>query len=331
MKTNLPTSPSSTTSTSTPAASTSTPAAATGKTQPPAKNPRCGVVNEFLWLCAGVDRNVLRQCPSDHAKYAGIGGTILFTALMAMFSGGYALTFVFGIWWVGVVFGIFWGCLIFNLDRFIVNTMYSDGKVTISWQEIKSGMPRIILAIFLGIVISYPLELKIFDDEISVKIEEMKADRLRAYIEADQTRVDSLEQVVTTMEDTPAQIFAGSVVGGNLRLNELMTEKNNEDAQARNERSTLANLRERRAKLQAANTDGINDAAIGKINGQISEHQRTLNQHNAKIRNITGQMGALSEQVQELIRKQEAQKLENIGRVRNEIEQLKQKNLSILF
>ena len=40
-------------------------------------------LNEFLWSCAGVNKAVLRQCPSDYAKYAGLGGTILFTALLA--------------------------------------------------------------------------------------------------------------------------------------------------------------------------------------------------------------------------------------------------------
>ena len=54
-----------------------------------------GLINEFLWLCAGVDRKILRQCPTDYAKYAGIGGTILFTALMATLSGGYAFSTVF--------------------------------------------------------------------------------------------------------------------------------------------------------------------------------------------------------------------------------------------
>ncbi len=51
----------------------------------------CGTLNKFLWTCAGVNKDVLKQCPSDYAKYAGIGGTILFTALMAALSGGYAL------------------------------------------------------------------------------------------------------------------------------------------------------------------------------------------------------------------------------------------------
>lgn len=129
-----------------------------------------GFLNEFLWICAGANRKVLRQCPTDYAKYAGIGGTILFTALMAMLSGGYALYTVFDDYRTAILFGIFWGLLIFNLDRFIVNTMYSDGKVTISWTEFTSGLPRIIMAIFLGIVISTPLEMKIFEDRINSQI-----------------------------------------------------------------------------------------------------------------------------------------------------------------
>lgn len=141
---------------------------------------RCGWLNEFLWICAGANREVLRQCPTDYAKYAGIGGTILFTALMAMLSGGYALFFVFESIPKAIAFGIFWGMLIFNLDRFIVNTMYSDGKVTISWREFYSGLPRIVMAIFLGIVISTPLEMKIFEDRINSQLVKDNIERTNA-------------------------------------------------------------------------------------------------------------------------------------------------------
>lgn len=95
---------------------------------------------------------------------------ILFTAIMAAISGGYALYFVFNSYIIAGLFGLFWGLLIFNLDRFIVNTMYSDGKHTISWAEIRSGLPRIIMAIFLGLVISTPLEMKIFSDQIDSQL-----------------------------------------------------------------------------------------------------------------------------------------------------------------
>lgn len=127
-------------------------------------------INEFLWSCAGVNKEILRLYPSEYAKYAGNGGTILFTALMAMISGGYAMYFVFSNFIIAGLFAILWALLIFNLDRFIVNSMYTDGKDTISWRKLKSAMPRFIMAIFIGIVISTPLEMKIFNDRIETQL-----------------------------------------------------------------------------------------------------------------------------------------------------------------
>ena len=138
---------------------------------------------EVTWWCAGADSALLRMCPADHSKYAGIGTVILFTALMATFSSFIAMQFVLGVGSAGLlnwsqmkatpgpyliagIFAVFWGMMIFFLDRFITNTMYSDGKVTISWLEFRSALPRIVISILLGIVISAPLELKIFDQEI---------------------------------------------------------------------------------------------------------------------------------------------------------------------
>lgn len=133
--------------------------------------PEPGWYNEFLWWCAGVNKRVLRQCPTEWAKYSGMGGTIFSTACMAALSGGYAISTVFDNTIVAILFGLFWGfVIIFNLDRLIVNTMYSDGEVTISRKELKSGLPRILLAIFLGIVISTPLEMKIFEDRINSRL-----------------------------------------------------------------------------------------------------------------------------------------------------------------
>ena len=133
--------------------------------------------NEFFWICSGANRHILRQCPTEYSKYFGIGGTIFFTAAMAGLSGFYAFYTIFNNQWIAICFGIFWGLLIFNLDRFIVNTMYSDGKHTISKSEFISGLPRIIIAIFLGIVISTPLEMKIFEDRIEQQIVENNAKR----------------------------------------------------------------------------------------------------------------------------------------------------------
>lgn len=200
-------------------------------TQPKAEEPtiepvlehnRCGFINEFLWTCAGVNKKVLRQCPSDYAKYAGIGGTILFTALMAALSGGYALNFVFDNIYIACAFGIFWGLLIFNLDRFIVNTMYSDGKHTISWGEIKSGLPRIIMAIFLGIVISTPLELKIFEDKIKMQIEDEKEIILDHQLESLTSELNQVkDEILAVKQGVGYDDAATSVHTGNIRIDAL--------------------------------------------------------------------------------------------------------------
>jgi len=282
-------------------------------------------LNEFLWSCAGVNKHVLRQCPSDYAKYAGIGGTILFTALMACFSGGYALSFVFGKWWIGLIFGIFWGLLIFNLDRFIVNTMYSDGKVTIGWQELKSGLPRIIMAIFLGIVISYPLELKIFDDEIQVKIEEMKSERLRGYIKVDQERVDSLELVLSHLRETPVSIYDVDITGGNAQLNNLMQRQKELQASVSQENSIITNLDREIGALKRNNEEGKNDGAIQNKLAAKRASQTKRNGFQTELRSVQAEMAVISPQVQELIRKKTVDRESNIQSLKKDIDALKTK------
>lgn len=181
------------------------------------------ILNEFLWTCSGVNKKILRQCPTDYAKYAGIGGTILFTSLMAMLSGGYAMYTVFYSYELSIAFGVFWGLLIFNLDRFIVNTMYSDGKATISWNEFTSGLPRIIIAIFLGIVISTPLELKIFEDEINVTIEKLKKEELYKYIEKDKIEIAKLEHERDSISNSQGRpIIITGLRTSNVELNRLL-------------------------------------------------------------------------------------------------------------
>ena len=112
--------------------------------------------NFFLWS-SGANLEILNQVPTEKSKYFGIGGTIIFTALMASFAGGYAFFTAFKSTFLSVPFGIFWGCLIFNLDRYIVASFgVGDGKKTISKQELIEGAPRLAMAIVLGFVISTP-------------------------------------------------------------------------------------------------------------------------------------------------------------------------------
>ena len=124
-------------------------------------------VKRFLLLCSGVDQRILVQCPSDENKYIGIGGTVLFTGILAFFSAGYAIYTVFDSYFFAIAFGLAWGLMIFNLDRYIVSSMKSRGAF---WRDFVVAFPRLILAVLLALVISKPLELKIFQKEIDAEL-----------------------------------------------------------------------------------------------------------------------------------------------------------------
>lgn len=135
-------------------------------------------INRFFWWCAGANTEILQKCPTDHSKYFGVGGTIVFTALMAGFAGGYAFFTAFKSVIPSLFFGAFWGMLIFNLDRYIVSTIgKGDGTQKITKEEWKIAAPRLLMAILLGFVISTPLELKIFETEIQTVVERLKIEK----------------------------------------------------------------------------------------------------------------------------------------------------------
>lgn len=287
-----------------------------------------GWLNEFLWVCAGVNRKVLRQCPTDYAKYAGIGGTILFTALMACLSGGYALSFVFDNDAVGVAFGIFWGMLIFNLDRFIVNTMYSDGKVTISARELKAGLPRIIMAIFLGIVISYPLELRLFDDEIKIKISDMKEQRLSDRVAVDNAKIDSLKHLAQSLRDNPPTLNGNDIVLGNEQLVDLQKKLADETAHLNQAQQRVNALVVLIHTLKSSNVDGKNDRQLTSKNSELTQSTIERNRYRNNVNGLQLQMSRLSPQITAKINERQKKIDDEINRVMAECDtlELKTKN-----
>ena len=123
------------------------------------------MLKQFFIICSGSDTDILDNCSiGEQNKYAGIGATVFFTAVMAFIAASYALYTVFDNYIIAIAFGFVWGLLIFNLDRFIVSTIKKRNNVL---DELIQASPRIVLAIIIAVVISKPLELKIFEKEIN--------------------------------------------------------------------------------------------------------------------------------------------------------------------
>ena len=132
----------------------------------------------FIW-CTAADIEAMKQCPCDWNKFSVIGATIFMTAVIAGVSGGYFICYYLEIaynmhdWTIPICFGILWAFLIFTLDRTIIVTMKKTGVL----EELKQGSIRLILAVFIGLVIATPLELKMFESEINAKIEDLNRER----------------------------------------------------------------------------------------------------------------------------------------------------------
>jgi hypothetical protein len=152
----------------------------------------------------------------EQNKYAGIGATVFFTAVMAFIAASYALFTVFDNVFIAVAFGLVWGFLIFNLDRFIVSTIKKRDNFL---DEFIQASPRIILAIIIAIVISKPLEIKIFEKEINTVLLKEKnemalankkqvANYFQSDLDKNKAQIDSLKSDITKKEKEVNDLYS---------------------------------------------------------------------------------------------------------------------------
>jgi hypothetical protein len=160
-------------------------------------------VKRFFLFCSGIDLEILQKCPTDRNKYIGIGATVFFTGVLALISSAYALFTVFDNTWIALGFGLIWGLMIFNLDRYIVSSMKSKGSFG---RDFLVALPRLGLAILLALVISKPLELKIFDKEINAELLIME------------------QEVFKGQEDTIKARYVNSITDYESQVNQLKAE-----------------------------------------------------------------------------------------------------------
>ena len=166
-----------------------------------------GWIRRTLWFCAAADEKILERCPhSERVKFEGLGGVVLATAVLALISAWFAMYTVFGPregmgveqpldWWVATkaaVVAIIWSLIIFNLDRFIVSaTGHGNGTENISLQEFAQAIPRLIMAAFIGLTVSAPLEIRVMKTEIEAKLNEIQYEHIKQRTADAQSQFDT--------------------------------------------------------------------------------------------------------------------------------------------
>ncbi|MET0422982.1 MAG: DUF4407 domain-containing protein, partial [Actinoplanes sp.] len=169
-------------------------------------------LTQRLAMIAGGRPDVFEAAPGDRIRYAAMGGVILSTAGVAAASATMAVHMAMGLpVAVALLVGLIWGFIIFNLDRLLVVQMMRQQS---KWMSVLAAVPRLLLALVLGAVISTPVVLQIFQPEIETELLVLQAEQNDAYnrqiaANPDYAQMPLLAKQIT---DDQATLAAGGAV-----------------------------------------------------------------------------------------------------------------------
>jgi hypothetical protein len=149
-------------------------------------------LREFVLALSGAHGKVLELVPSERARFESLGWAILITSCMAAISMWFALSSALGINGIlAIPVALFWGLVIMGIDRWLIVSMPVD-----SGRKFAMAVPRVLLAVLLGTLISTPLVLRIFQSEINAQIAEMQQTSYSSFLK--EQRSSQVDQQVTT-------------------------------------------------------------------------------------------------------------------------------------
>jgi hypothetical protein len=124
------------------------------------------VVTKLLFYLSKTDRRLVVLCSGTAYKTQASNGIfVLIVGIFAFTSASYALRTALGANWVAYVVAAVYGALIMFIDREIVSaTSKNRGMIA----------TRLVLAVFIGLVVSVPIELRLFEQQINQELKRIQ-------------------------------------------------------------------------------------------------------------------------------------------------------------
>jgi len=154
----------------------------------------------FALTLSGANAEILEYVPSERTRFESLGWAILITSCMAMISMWFALSSALGINGIlAIPVAVFWGLVIMGIDRWLITSMPIDGS-----RKFAMAVPRVLLAVLLGTLISTPLVLRIFQSEIDAQMAVMQQKNYSSFLSNQQS--SQVNQQVTTYYNELQQV-----------------------------------------------------------------------------------------------------------------------------
>lgn len=162
------------------------------------------ILTRPLFALSKTDRNLIELCSDTAYKtQAGYGLFVLIVGIFAFFSSSYALSTTLDVSGVYLIAAVY-ATLIVLIDREIVSVTNKN--------RLMVGV-RLVLAVFIGLVVSVPIELRIFDTQIRQQLKAMENSDNRGYMEEKQeaegqyrTRIVDAEKRVKDLESEASEL-----------------------------------------------------------------------------------------------------------------------------
>ncbi len=174
---------------------------------------RGSAVGRFLIVLSGARPEILDRYRSERIKFQSLGWAILITATLATGSMWFALYSAMGLNPVAAFpLAVVWGLVIMGIDRWLVVSMPAEGK-----RKLAVAVPRLLLGLLLGSVISTPIVLRIFESEINTQISIIKNNNEVSFLNSQQHSV--IQGRINTWQKTVANLQSVITSNGAKPLN----------------------------------------------------------------------------------------------------------------
>ncbi len=151
----------------------------------------------FFWL-SGAGADTLDECPTwEQRKYVAFGATVLVPTVFAFIACAYALSTLTENWKIIIPVALAWGLIILTIDRALLATYRSFQSFT---RKVSQFFLRILVAVLMGLTISHPLTLLLFNDTISSVVEEEREVEMAAVRNAATADKLNVENKIDTLE-----------------------------------------------------------------------------------------------------------------------------------
>jgi hypothetical protein len=221
-------------------------------------------VGRRLRILTGVNEGILDRVPLERTHYTGLGGVVLGTSVIAGLAMWFFLAQVLDghhVWAVPLV--VAWALIVLNIDRWLVSK--SSGMWT---RRLMMLVPRLLLAVVLGIIVAEPMVLRVFETAVEQHIVDERAEARSAL----RAKLVACNQPPSGTP-TPASCGADSLLVADTPVELVRELKSAESAVEKEDRALAALNKEHNAKIKKAGRECAGEGGDG-LSGRIGKGPR---------------------------------------------------------